>query len=186
VKSIDFFHVNQAISCELFHNAAIVSEEEIMEQNVRSMKRGTVVAVIAMAVCFTMYGGSGEPVPKEASSPGVTINPKVSPFISNSGEMDYFPGELFSEQTADATKDIHYRNIAEGFSDISSNNWAFVAAGGAHTVAVKADGTLWAWGCNDHGRLGDGTTVDRNTPTQIGTESSKVFVTAEGPHTVSL
>ena len=33
-----------------------------------------------------------------------------------------------------------------------------VAAGLDHTVAVKSDGTLWAWGGNGYGQLGDGTT----------------------------
>ena len=40
-------------------------------------------------------------------------------------------------------------------------DWAGVAAGAAHTVATRAQGTLWAWGNNTGGQLGDGTTVHR-------------------------
>jgi alpha-tubulin suppressor-like RCC1 family protein len=40
--------------------------------------------------------------------------------------------------------------------------------GAAHTLAVKSDGSLWAWGYNRNGQLGDGTTVDRNLPVQVG------------------
>jgi alpha-tubulin suppressor-like RCC1 family protein len=42
-----------------------------------------------------------------------------------------------------------------------------VTAGYSHTVALKGDGTVWAWGYNDHGQLGDGTTTDRWTPVQV-------------------
>jgi uncharacterized protein (TIGR03437 family) len=36
-----------------------------------------------------------------------------------------------------------------------------VAAGGWHSLAVKEDGTVWAWGWNEYGQLGDGTTTNR-------------------------
>jgi hypothetical protein len=48
--------------------------------------------------------------------------------------------------------------------------WASVAAGDAHTVALKTDSTLYAWGYNTYGQLGDGTTVDKDTPTRIGSD----------------
>ena len=43
-----------------------------------------------------------------------------------------------------------------------------VACGGKHTVVVKSDGTLWSWGWNGYGQLGDGTTVDKSSPVQVG------------------
>jgi hypothetical protein len=43
-----------------------------------------------------------------------------------------------------------------------------LVAGGNHTAAIKKDGTLWAWGCNDFGELGNGTNENSNTPVQIG------------------
>ena len=33
--------------------------------------------------------------------------------------------------------------------------------------AVKSDGTVWAWGYNWHGKLGDETTTDRSAPIQV-------------------
>lgn len=42
-----------------------------------------------------------------------------------------------------------------------------VVAGGQHSLALRADGTVWAWGQNDFGQLGDGTTVPRPTPFQL-------------------
>jgi alpha-tubulin suppressor-like RCC1 family protein len=47
-------------------------------------------------------------------------------------------------------------------------NWKQVsgASGGIHTAAIKTDGTLWTWGSNSNGRLGDNTTIQRNSPVQ--------------------
>jgi alpha-tubulin suppressor-like RCC1 family protein len=42
-----------------------------------------------------------------------------------------------------------------------------IAAGDLHTVALKNDGTIFAWGLNNYGQLGDGTTVDSYTPIQV-------------------
>jgi alpha-tubulin suppressor-like RCC1 family protein len=43
-------------------------------------------------------------------------------------------------------------------------NWKQVAGGYVHTAAIKTDGTLWTWGRNYYGQLGDNTTTDRCTP----------------------
>ncbi|MBI4704383.1 MAG: hypothetical protein HY744_25035 [Deltaproteobacteria bacterium] len=42
-----------------------------------------------------------------------------------------------------------------------------VAAGNAHTCAVKAGGTLWCWGWNEYGELGDGTKQNKSSPVQV-------------------
>jgi alpha-tubulin suppressor-like RCC1 family protein len=53
-----------------------------------------------------------------------------------------------------------------------------VAAGHAHSLALKSDGTLWVWGGNEHGELGDGTTVQRNTPVRVSSLAGVVAVAA--------
>lgn len=42
-----------------------------------------------------------------------------------------------------------------------------IAAGAYHSLAVKNDGTVWAWGDNGQGQLGDKTKTDRTTPVQV-------------------
>jgi len=44
-----------------------------------------------------------------------------------------------------------------------------IAAGGEHSLALFSDGSLYAWGYNKYGQLGDGTYVYQNAPVQIGT-----------------
>ena len=50
----------------------------------------------------------------------------------------------------------------------ADNDWQTVAAGSAASYAIKTDGTLWAWGGNADGELGDGTTLDRAAPVRVG------------------
>jgi alpha-tubulin suppressor-like RCC1 family protein len=50
-----------------------------------------------------------------------------------------------------------------------TGDWASVSCGRTHVVAIKTNGTLWAWGYNGNGRLGLGDTTSRSSPVQIGT-----------------
>ena len=46
----------------------------------------------------------------------------------------------------------------------NGTDWRDVASGNYHSLAIKSDGTLWAWGGNVGYLLGDGTKTDRTTP----------------------
>jgi alpha-tubulin suppressor-like RCC1 family protein len=53
-------------------------------------------------------------------------------------------------------------------------NWDWdggVVSGDEHTLAVKTDGTLWTWGRNTYGQLGQGTTIHHSSPVQIGSDT---------------
>jgi alpha-tubulin suppressor-like RCC1 family protein len=41
--------------------------------------------------------------------------------------------------------------------DVDDYGWVQVAAGSSHSTALKADGTLYTWGSNAYGQIGDGT-----------------------------
>ena len=46
----------------------------------------------------------------------------------------------------------------------SSADWCQVSAGECHSAAIKTTGQIWAWGSNNCGQLGDGTTVSKCSP----------------------
>lgn len=55
-----------------------------------------------------------------------------------------------------------------------------------HSLALRDDGTVWAWGSNRRGQLGDGTTNDRSSPVQVSSLSSITAVAAGGSHSLAL
>jgi alpha-tubulin suppressor-like RCC1 family protein len=48
----------------------------------------------------------------------------------------------------------------------AGTNWKLVGCGLGHTAAIKTDGTLWTWGRNNYGQLGDNTAVNKSSPVQ--------------------
>jgi alpha-tubulin suppressor-like RCC1 family protein len=61
-----------------------------------------------------------------------------------------------------------------------------VAASAYHSLAVKRDGTVWAWGDNAAGQLGDGTLTDSWAPVQVQSVSAAIAVAAGYSHSLAL
>ena len=72
-----------------------------------------------------------------------------------------------------------------GISGVVNNDWKEVSTGWEHTIAIKKDGTIWAWGSNGYGQLGDATTTQHTIPVQIKTEKWKV-ISAGYYHTAAI
>ena len=53
-------------------------------------------------------------------------------------------------------------------------------------IAIKTDGTLWAWGENGFGQLGLGNVTDRSTPVQVGALADWASVSGGQSHTVAI
>ncbi len=61
-----------------------------------------------------------------------------------------------------------------------------IAAGGIHTLAVKSDGTVWDWGNDAYGQLGNGIYQSSNVPVQVLNLSNVTAIAGGEGHSVAL
>ena len=59
--------------------------------------------------------------------------------------------------------------ITSSFNLIGSETITQISSGGNHSSAISSNGRVFTWGYNLYGQLGDGTTIDKNTPVEITT-----------------
>jgi len=75
----------------------------------------------------------------------------------------------------------------DGFAQTTGiDNVKLLSAGYEYNLALKEDGTVWSWGLNNYGQLGDGTTSNRNTPVQVTGLDNVKFISANLYNSVAL
>ena len=76
-------------------------------------------------------------------------------------------------------------NKIEAFAD---QRVVAVSAGGEHSLALTADGSVWSWGAGSHGQLGHGDTQGQWQPKKVETLAgqSNIAVSAGGDHNIAL
>jgi hypothetical protein len=115
----------------------------------------------AQDLLFTLPAGSYDTVERAASAASLTLR------VDAAG-LDALLGSPWAAAvTANGTPEMQR-----------------LAAGDYHGLAIKTDGGLWAWGSNNAGQLGDGTTSDRWTPVQV--LAGVAAVSARWLHTLAL
>ena len=65
---------------------------------------------------------------------------------------------------------------------IMDGNVSFVSLGFSHTAVITDDGSLWTWGFNEFGQLGNGTSENSSIPVKV--MENAAFVSAGGNHTM--
>ncbi len=65
-------------------------------------------------------------------------------------------------------------------------NVVAIAAGSYHSLALGSDGTAWAWGHNQYGKLGDGTTTNHLTPVHVSGLSGATALSGGGVHSLAI
>ena len=85
---------------------------------------------------------------------------------------------------------VTQRNIPVQVKDAAGTGFlsgiTAIAAGYGHSLALKTGGTLWAWGYNGYGQLGDNTVTQRNIPVQVAAGSTFSTISAGSYHSLAI
>ncbi|MFP4259667.1 MAG: CARDB domain-containing protein [Opitutales bacterium] len=121
---------------------------------------------------------------------GLSAGYKSVLYVNDSGDLTAWganaAGQLGDGTTIDRPEPI-IPDEAGPWSEVSTSLVPF--DGGAesvHSLAIKADGTLWAWGDNTRGQLGQGDTENRSNPTRVGSGAEWKAVAAGSGFSMAL
>lgn len=88
-------------------------------------------------------------------------------------------GELGDGTTVSKSSPV---SVVGGYTD-----WTQVSAGRGHAVAIRSNGTAWAWGDAYRGKLGDNTVANKSSPVSVvGGFTDWIQVSAGGNHSLGL
>ena len=92
-----------------------------------------------------------------------------------------------------STSGVNGLNSASGYQMSPAQvgtltTWSKIAVGQSHVLAIKTDGTLWSWGSNGDGRLGQNiaTTTNRSSPVQVGALTTWSKISASPDHSMAI
>ncbi|MFH1227772.1 MAG: hypothetical protein V1701_07705 [Planctomycetota bacterium] len=142
---------------------------------------------IAIGILFVISGYAGviseQPAPAQALEwAQIAAGGQHTVALKTDGSLWYWGTVL----TPSLDKNSGYTLHPSPIQLLGGNNWKSVACGELHTVAIKTDGSLWAWGDNKDGQLGLGDTITRGLPNRVGKDIDWVFVACGGNHTVAI
>ena len=76
--------------------------------------------------------------------------------------------------------------IPEIDEDDENKNWTTIAAGHNHSIGLKTDGFIWAWGYNEFGQLGLGDNEDKEKAVMMESETGWSVIAAGKNHTMGI
>ena len=121
-------------------------------------------------------------VPRE---PGKYIKPEIIPHLNNikviSGHL-----ALKNNGTICLLDDEWIKPGSGGYIPSIKNVKALQNRWKTHTVILKTDGTVWAWGRNKSGTCGDGTFKNKSSPVQVKNLSDIIAISANGARCLAL
>jgi alpha-tubulin suppressor-like RCC1 family protein len=157
-----------AIAAGLSHAVAVKSDGSVWawgSNNSNNLGNPSVIGPSTVPVPVSGLG-AGSGVVAVAAGGNFTLAMKADGTLwgwgnNNNGQLGI--GNQVSQPVPVQVKGPGAAGVLTGVAAIS----AAPNAGGVFALALKADGTVWSWGNNANGQLGDGTATNRSSPVQV-------------------
>ena len=169
-----------SVATSMFHNTALAADGSVYAFGYNAYgqlgdntttQRATPIQVLKGAYSGTNYLGDNSNnliisvAAGEYHSTALAADGSVYAFGWN-----YF-GQLGDNTTTDKITPIHVLKGAYSgttyLGDNTNNPIISIMAGNDHNIVISADGSVYGFGSNSYGQMGDNTTTDRNTPIQV-------------------
>ncbi len=156
----------------------------------RSSRRFTRSARLVAVVALLGGALAGLAASHQTFAAGLSLTPTATststPAAATGGRMLYAWGANEYGELGDGTATNRHTPVAVTLP--GGAHATAITGGDGHSLALGSDGTLYAWGYNDHGQLGDGTTADRHTPVTVTLPGGvrATAIVAGGGHSLAL
>jgi alpha-tubulin suppressor-like RCC1 family protein len=148
-------------------------------------------AILLLALIY--YGGRlyndadqrSSKLPTGSGKPSVAIGDNHAVILASDGSLWTWGKTGFGWQVLGLGSNVRTQACLRRIG--RETNWVNVAVGGSATLALKADGTIWAWGENIYGQLGDGSNVrEKASPVRSVPGDDWKQVATSGMHVTAL
>ena len=143
-------------------NVTLISQVPLM-----IMPEGSILPYTVPDICTVSFDTQGgAPVPLAQTVPGTTAasKPSTDPEKDNYTFIGWYNGNELYDFSRPVMSDITLSARWVATEILSKNR---IAAGRSHSLVIKTDNSLWAWGMNSFGQLGNGTMNNLDLPAKI-------------------
>jgi len=140
---------------------------------------------LALAGCDSNAspGGGGDPgAPGPFTQGMVSAGGNYAVAIDNDGRLWVWGSNFDGQLGIGSTGGEQTTPVRVG----TDSDWRYVSAGSDHTLAIRSDGTLWAWGSNANNRTGLGGSGNQTSPAQVGSYTGWYRVSAGRGFTIGI
>src|SRR3989304_5016513 len=137
----------------------------------------------------TITQGFQQPTPLQSCSLAVSINAVAiaagqdhSLALKNDGTVWAWGYNLYGQLGNGNNTNSNVPVQVAGLTGIT----AIAGGGRAHSLALRNDGTVWAWGFNTSGQLGNGTLTNNNVPVPVSSLTAVTALAGGGNHSIAL